>query len=73
MGINTNNPRAPLDVTDYVARPGSYYSFLNRDAWTLDVRDCQDCLPAISIFASNAVFAAEFDAFSDARIKDIAG
>ncbi len=73
VGINTNNPRAPLDVTDYVARPNSYYSYLNRDAWTLDVRDCQACLPAISIFASNAVFAAEFDAFSDARIKDVTG
>jgi hypothetical protein len=34
---------------------------------------CKFCNPQISIIASYGVYAAEFDAFSDARIKNIAG
>jgi hypothetical protein len=73
VGINTSTPRAPLDVVNYTFTPVPFneYRYHNRE-WE-DLQYCTPCTPAASIFASNAVVASEFDAYSDARIKDIIG
>ena len=83
VGINTTTPRAPLDVVDNVsvANPNTYDA-----AWayyTLGINNFQpvdleggttgSTVPNVSIIASNRVLASEFDAFSDARIKNIIG
>ena len=80
VGINTNTPRAPLDVTDVMAIPGIQYAYINGLSGISEaggggggVGDCVSCTAQVSIVADNAVLAKEFDAFSDARIKDIIG
>jgi hypothetical protein len=72
VGINTNTPRAPLDVVDFVGT-FSGYDYLNGSSSTNGIGDCSFCTAAVSIYASNAVLASEFDAFSDARIKNVVG
>ena len=72
VGINTTTPRAPLEVTSNTVVGGNVYSYLNRDAGAFGLGYCgSSCNAVVSIYASNAVFAQEFDAFSDARIKNI--
>lgn len=73
VGINTSTPRAPLDVVDFVAIPNSNYDYLNSGAIQNGIQSCDLCTANVSIRAESAVYAAEFDANSDARIKDIIG
>ncbi len=83
VGINTSTPRAPLDVENSttVTLPSSTlsgYAFyaiqisgggLAGDAGAINTPTDGN----VSIYASNRVLASEFDAFSDARIKNIIG
>ncbi len=84
VGINTNTPRAPLDVVDFadVADEGGAsnvdYGYLalryvnfQPDAFTGGTT--QPLYARVSIFAGGRIVASEFDANSDARIKNIAG
>jgi hypothetical protein len=74
VGINTLTPRAPLDIADYVGIYESLgYSYLNVGSSVGGVGGCNPCTSSASVYVSNAVLAAEFDAFSDARIKNITG
>ncbi|MBL0356857.1 MAG: tail fiber domain-containing protein [Chitinophagaceae bacterium] len=77
IGINTNTPRAPLDVSDYttVAKDPSatgFYGYLNF-AGVTGTSAAPTTIGNVSIYSSGRVYADEFDAFSDGRIKDIAG
>jgi len=69
VGINTTTPSCPLEVQDYALEPLDayrYFSFAqNLTTGTFT--------PNVSIMAASNVWALEFDAFSDARIKDIIG
>ena len=84
VGINTSTPRAALEVDGNatVAIPGNGYGGYA----FYSIGYGSDGKPAtntggiytptdglVSIYASDRVFAAEFDAFSDARIKTISG
>jgi Chaperone of endosialidase len=79
VGINTNTPRAPLDVS-YAANVNTvnsnygygYLSFNNANDVTGFSTD-DNPVQNVSIIASGRVYASEFDAFSDARIKNITG
>ena len=74
VGINTNNPRAPLDVVDYTDNQFSQYSYVNSVSGFNGWQDiCSQCIAGVSIYAQRNVAAEEFDAYSDARIKDIIG
>ena len=81
VGINTTTPRAPLDVADNVTVPtpnaskGYAYYTLGNNFGAVDVEGGVDAatVPNVSIVASNRVLASEFDAFSDARIKNVVG
>jgi hypothetical protein len=72
VGINTNTPRAPLDVASTVVGPLISYTYLNWGSQTDGIGGC-GCNPVISIYATGGILASEFDAFSDARIKNIVG
>ncbi len=72
VGINTTSPRASLDVIDFVSVAASY-AYFNRGGYPNGVLDCNGCSSAASIIVSNAILANEFDAYSDARIKNING
>ena len=74
VGINTNTPRAPLDVVDYTDIYFAYYSYITDIAGYDGLQDpCIGCTAGVSIYAQKNVAAQEFDAYSDARIKDIIG
>jgi len=73
VGINTNTPRASLDVNTNVVIQDGYYAYMNGTSDLDGIGLCKFCDPQISIIASYGIYAAEFDAFSDARIKNIAG
>ncbi len=77
VGINTNTPRAPLDVayTASVNRiPGLGYSYLNVNSDVFGVGHANDNpVPLVSIVTDGRVLSTEFDAYSDARIKNIIG
>jgi hypothetical protein len=77
VGINTTTPRAALDVVSDVIISGlCCYAYINLNSHNNGVGACNfgdNCTPGISIYASDGILAAEFDAFSDARIKDIIG
>lgn len=79
VGINTNTPRCALDVAGkgninylefafYAMGPNSSSTFLP----TTMTGGAAGALNDVTIYASNRILAAEFNAFSDARIKDIA-
>jgi hypothetical protein len=74
VGINTATPRAPLEVSDNttVTALSSFYSYLNFASFSSGVGS-SSANPVVSILASSRVYATEFDAYSDARIKRIAG
>jgi uncharacterized coiled-coil protein SlyX len=69
VGINTTSPLFPLEVGDYVFGVNSLYKYFNVD------NDFKTSIfiPNVSIKAEQNIMAAEFDAYSDARIKDIKG
>ena len=78
VGINTTTPRAPLDVTSSNSVPWpdgvAFYSYLNGLNTNNNLGNASDNpVPDISIIASGRMFAREFDAYSDARIKNIIG
>ncbi len=82
VGINTTTPRAPFDVVDNVtvATPGSnggfaYFTLGNSNFNLVDAEGgvVSSTVPNVSIYASNRILATEFDAYSDARIKNIIG
>lgn len=78
VGINTNTPRAPLDVayTASVNDPSAvgYYAYLNSVSGRNGVGEASDNpIPLVSIVTDGRVLSSEFDAYSDARIKNIVG
>ena len=77
VGINTNTPRAALEVMDEnsITLSNSLYSYMNiSSGFNGLVQQSDDkTIPDISIIASGRVYATEFDAYSDARIKSIIG
>ncbi len=74
VGINTNTPGYPLVVDGTVGSSNfADYSYHNFLSYTNGIDRCNGCIANISIFSSGAVYASEFDAFSDARIKNIIG
>lgn len=75
VGINTYVPRAPLEVDGSADQDATTYSYLGPLSTFYGVGNCQSntCTAHASIYASNAVYAQEFDAYSDARIKNIQG
>ena len=73
VGINTNTPsRGLLDVNGYYNNDAGGFTF-----YALIGEGCNNgsCFGAVdvSIYASNRIQATEFNAFSDARIKNIKG
>jgi len=79
VGINTNTPRAALDVASVFSAnnpsPASEYSYLNISSWRNGVGYITgiSVIPSVSIIADGRVVATEFNAYSDARIKNITG
>jgi Chaperone of endosialidase len=79
VGINTNTPRAPLDVASSSSpnnpNPLTYYAYMNVDAGTYGIGSVAPAyvVPNISIMSDGRVLATEFDAYSDARIKNVTG
>lgn len=79
VGINTIAARAPLDVVgqNNIARLAIQYSYINDVSSDNGVGHVST--PAgssvldVSIMSSGRVYATEFDAYSDARIKNIIG
>ena len=71
VGINTTTPHVPLEVDGHVGIGPETYGYFNSVSNNLNT--CDSCTADVSILASNNVMALEFDAESDARIKDIAG
>lgn len=72
IGIGTTNPtQAKLVVNGFDTNTFANYGFLNRTTptGTLNPGTVQN----YSIYASNRIAASEFNAFSDARIKNIKG
>jgi hypothetical protein len=83
IGINTTTPKAPLDVENSTTVAFSnafggyaYYSIQFASGAVPGINEgglATSTDGNISIYASDRVLAAEFDAISDARIKDIIG
>jgi Chaperone of endosialidase len=84
VGINTNNPRAPLDVVDFADVPDEgglkivdyAYAALRYVNFQPDLftgGTTQPFYARVSIFAGGRIVASEFDANSDSRIKNIIG
>lgn len=82
VGINTSTPRAPLDVVSNVTvgTPGSNggFAYFTLGVSNFNLVDAEggavsSTVPNVSIYASDRILATEFDAYSDARIKTIAG
>ena len=63
VGINTNTPRASLDVDDNVVIQDGYYAYVNGTSDLDGIGLCKFCDPQISIIGSYGIYAAEFDAF----------
>ena len=77
VGINTSTPRAPLDVAYTASAPrvaNLGYSYLNVDSDVFGVGHASDNpVPLVSIMTDGRVLSTEFDAYSDARIKQVIG
>jgi hypothetical protein len=84
VGINTNTPRAPLDVVDFADVPDvngasnvdyAYFAlrYVNFQPDAFTGGTTQPLYAQVSIFAGGRIVASEFDANSDARIKNIIG
>jgi hypothetical protein len=70
VGINTTSPVATLDVEGSVPAGDEFTYFKDNDT---SLHHCVPCGAQVSIWASSNVMAKEFDAFSDVRIKNVAG
>jgi len=70
VGINTTSPGFPLEVDDYVNSDFDRFFYINGSQANVQVGNIS---PQVSIYAAHNVLATEFDAFSDARIKNIEG
>lgn len=83
VGINTSSPRCPLEVGGNVNLPGqnpgndfAYFTVGHTSSFQVVPVEggvSSHTIPYVSIIASNRILATEFDAYSDARIKDITG
>ncbi|MEJ7587350.1 MAG: tail fiber domain-containing protein [Ferruginibacter sp.] len=73
VGINTATPDYPLEVSDFVLSPSICYAFFARNGPCEENIGGNIGVVETSIYASGRVLASEFDAFSDARIKDMRG
>jgi hypothetical protein len=76
VGIGTNNPtRAKLEIGAGVTQRVRQFGFLNANGATgrFDAPPVDALTYSYSIWANNHIAAAEFDAFSDERIKNIQG
>ncbi len=79
VGINTSTPKAPLDVEGFISAVSpddlgfAYYGRQFTNGSTVADYGGTDASVNVSIYASNNVMAKQFDAFSDARIKNITG
>ncbi len=75
VGINTYTPRFPLEVADFALTPGTYYAYFKPNATDFSpvLGSARGLSAGVSIYAIQSVMASEFDAFSDARIKNIVG
>lgn len=79
VGINTNTPRAPLDVASsasVTSITGFQYSYLNGVSGInggLVGASSDNPVPNVAIIADGRIYAYEYDAWSDARIKNIIG
>ena len=77
VGINTTHPSAPLEVDDYVSFGTAPYAYFTDGISTNSnpggsFQSADGVIsPQVSIAASSNVAALEFDAYSDARIKNI--
>ena len=77
VGINTATAHYPLEVHDFGSAPiqdYAYYALAHNSSFqpTENIGGAQSGAD-VSIYASNRVLASEFNAFSDARIKNIKG
>ena len=82
VGINTGTPRATLDVNSStsVFPLSQFYTYMSASSGTISGDDARiffqsspGPVPFISIIASNNIYANEFDAYSDVRIKNLIG
>jgi hypothetical protein len=71
VGINTTTPHVPLEVQSFLSIPQDYDYFKYVPAILNLITNCPGCVANVSIYASDNVMAAEFDARSDGRIKDV--
>ena len=73
VGINTNTPsRGLLDVNGYYNNDAGGFTFYAFSGEGCNNGSCGGAVD-VSIYASNRIQATEFNAFSDARIKNIQG
>lgn len=73
VGIATANPSYPLDVQTSNSVSLSNYGYLNNNSGGVTGYISGSSPSAISIYASGRIAGQEFNAFSDARIKNIEG
>lgn len=75
VGINTVTPLATVDVEDWAQYGALDYAYVGYGNVSKDIITgaCHGCTGNVSILAAGNVMALELDAFSDARIKNIAG
>jgi len=73
VGINTATPGYPLEVADDILSPSYNHSFFSVSIQGNIYSGATVASANVSIYAARGVMGAEFDAFSDARIKDIKG
>ena len=69
VGINTTTPTAPLEVDDAVTLTGDITSFFDGASGLITC----NCTSSVSIHSAGDIYATGFDAYSDARIKNIHG
>ncbi len=70
VGINTTTPQYPLEVDGYVSFGTSKFEYMSGSTYSVQTGMIS---PQLSILATNNIGALEFDALSDARIKNIIG
>jgi hypothetical protein len=72
VGINVATPGYPLDIEDDVQTSAIDYAYFGTpDGLDPNTSFCEICKADVTIFAGGNVMAAEFDATSDLRIKNI--
>ena len=72
VGINTNTPGYPLEVADFAIH-NEGYAYFKSDGNYNPITSGTIGNANVSIYAASNVMGREFDAFSDARIKNIKG